>query len=84
MPKPPAELKEGEGRVAGGTAFVKINGRVRAFSTVCPHASCDVEWNGGERSWDCPCHGSRFTADGAVINGPAVEPLSELPVEEGS
>jgi glycine/D-amino acid oxidase-like deaminating enzyme/nitrite reductase/ring-hydroxylating ferredoxin subunit len=47
-------------------------GQVHAFSAVCPHLKCIVQWNPGERSWDCPCHGSRFTRFGEVINGPAM------------
>jgi Rieske Fe-S protein len=39
---------------------------------------CDVAWNGVERSWDCPCHGSRFTPDGEVLNGPAHDPLERI------
>lgn len=82
MPNAAADLNEGEGRVIGQTAFVKINGQLRAFSTVCPHAGCDVEWNGGEKTWDCPCHGSRFTAEGAVIEGPATDPLTPVSLTE--
>lgn len=82
MAKPPADLQAGEGRVVGQTAFVKLNGKVHAFSTVCPHEACDVEWNAAEKTWDCPCHGSRFAATGEVLNGPAVEPLTPEPVDE--
>jgi glycine/D-amino acid oxidase-like deaminating enzyme/nitrite reductase/ring-hydroxylating ferredoxin subunit len=53
-------------------------GRVHRFSAVCPHLGCIVAWNGGEKSFDCPCHGSRFDARGAVIEGPAVDPLESL------
>ena len=41
------------------------------LSAVCPHMKCVVRWNDGERSWDCPCHGSRFDQEGKVIEGPA-------------
>jgi Rieske Fe-S protein len=46
---------------------------------VCPHLGCVVHWNGAERSWDCPCHGSRFDArDGHRLNGPADRGLSPV------
>ncbi len=47
-------------------------------STTCTHMGCDVEWNNAERSWDCPCHGSRFSYDGSILEGPAVTPLKKL------
>jgi Rieske Fe-S protein len=51
------------------------HGQVHALSPVCTHLGCTVGWNSAERSWDCPCHGSRFAAAGQVIQGPAVDPL---------
>ena len=45
-------------------------------SAVCPHLSCIVTWNSSEKSWDCPCHGSRFDPYGTVINGPAKDNLA--------
>ena len=49
---------------------------VHAFSARCPHLGCAVRWNAIEKSWDCPCHGSRFAAhDGHVLNGPALSGL---------
>jgi glycine/D-amino acid oxidase-like deaminating enzyme/nitrite reductase/ring-hydroxylating ferredoxin subunit len=51
-------------------------GRLHARSAVCPHLGCLVRWNAGERTWDCPCHGSRFDPTGHVINGPAHRDLA--------
>jgi Rieske Fe-S protein len=53
------------------------DGSVRELSAVCTHLGCIVQWNSIEQTWDCPCHGSRFAADGHVINGPAISPLSK-------
>jgi glycine/D-amino acid oxidase-like deaminating enzyme/nitrite reductase/ring-hydroxylating ferredoxin subunit len=51
------------------------NGNAHTFSASCTHEGCIVTWNNAERTWDCPCHGSIFAADGGVIHGPAVDPL---------
>ena len=58
------------------------SGEVHAVSAVCTHAFCLVHWNSAEKSWDCPCHGGRYTVEGEVIEGPPVEGLApvELPV----
>lgn len=53
-------------------------GELHELSAVCPHLRCIVRWNGDEKSWDCPCHGSRFTPEGRVINGPANVDLKSL------
>ena len=53
--------------------------RAHCFSAVCPHLGCIVKWNPGEKSWDCPCHGSRFNVEGQVLNGPAIEGLTPAP-----
>ena len=50
-------------------------GKVTAVSAVCTHMGCIVGWNGKDKTWDCPCHGSRFEKEGKVINGPAVKDL---------
>lgn len=52
-----------------------VDGRTCTLSAVCTHLGGVVRWNDAERSWDCPLHGSRFAPDGAVLEGPAVEPL---------
>jgi Rieske Fe-S protein len=53
-------------------------GALHQLSAVCPHLGCIVQWNSLERSWDCPCHGSRFNIEGAVLNGPALGGLERL------
>ena len=52
-------------------------GELHQCSAVCTHLGCIVSWNSTERTWDCPCHGSRFASDGKLLNGPALEPLSK-------
>jgi Rieske Fe-S protein len=56
-------------------AFRDDDGVVHAVSPICTHLFCQVSFNAAERSWDCPCHGSRFGTDGTVIQGPAVRGL---------
>jgi Rieske Fe-S protein len=75
-----AEVAPGEGELVdvGGdkmAVFRDDNGLLYILSPVCTHLKCIVHWNPAERSWDCPCHGSRFCYDGKVIEGPALEPL---------
>jgi glycine/D-amino acid oxidase-like deaminating enzyme/nitrite reductase/ring-hydroxylating ferredoxin subunit len=60
------------------------NGKVTELSAVCPHLECIVHWNNAEKTWDCPCHGSRFHADGQVVNGPANVNLSPVGEESDS
>ena len=63
-------------------AFRDESGRLHACSAVCTHMGCIVGWNENDRTWDCPCHGSRFALDGSVLHGPAVSPLA--PAEIGA
>lgn len=67
-----AVLRDGLHKVA---VFRDLEGRLHRCSATCTHAGCIVHWNSFERCWDCPCHGSQFGIDGAVLNGPAVTPL---------
>ncbi|HEX7260417.1 MAG TPA: FAD-dependent oxidoreductase [Luteolibacter sp.] len=83
----PSEIKAGEGRVNkthGDTIAVcrDAEGTLHECSAVCPHLGCIVAWNASEHTWDCPCHGSRFMADGKVIAGPAEANLRALNVNE--
>ncbi len=59
-------------------AYRDEDGMLHKVSAVCTHLGCTVTWNGAERSWDCPCHGSRFDTDGRVLQGPAVKDLRPL------
>jgi glycine/D-amino acid oxidase-like deaminating enzyme/nitrite reductase/ring-hydroxylating ferredoxin subunit len=57
-------------------------GRLFAFSAVCPHLKCIIDWNPDEKTFDCPCHGSRFSNMGKVINGPANSDLEEIGIPD--
>ena len=84
-----ADLSPGEGAIVrhGGekvAAFRDDDGTVTALSPVCSHLGCQVAFNAAERSWDCPCHGSRFAVDGSVLQGPAVHRLERKPGVSGT
>lgn len=67
-----AILRKGVSKIA---VYRDEQGQLHERSAVCTHLGCVVQWNGGEKSWDCPCHGSRFDVDGKILNGPAIRPL---------
>jgi Rieske Fe-S protein len=82
-PGSPDEVAAGEG------AILRVHGRKRAvyrddsgelhvLSPVCRHLRCIVAWNEEEGTWDCPCHGSRYTGEGRVIQGPTVDDLQRV------
>jgi nitrite reductase/ring-hydroxylating ferredoxin subunit len=73
----------GEGRIVRFegkkvAAFRDEHGTLTLCSPVCTHLKCLVRWNGSDKTWDCPCHGSRFRTDGRVVSGPAQAPLERL------
>ncbi|WP_158861313.1 FAD-dependent oxidoreductase [Lunatibacter salilacus] len=76
------QLKDGEGKlvtVDGEKVAAHRDGQgtLHLVSSICPHMGCIVHWNEVETSWDCPCHGSRFSIDGDVIEGPAYQGLAK-------
>ena len=60
--------------------YKDTDGTLHAVDTTCTHMGCEVEWNNAENTWDCPCHGSRYTYTGDILNGPAVQPLKKLDI----
>jgi len=76
------EIKPGEGKVimVDGQrtgAYRDEKGTLHLVDTTCTHLGCELNWNAAEKSWDCPCHGSRFTYEGDIIEGPTVKPLKK-------
>lgn len=81
-----ADLKAGDGGILSvGLKKIAVyrdyDNSLQAFSAVCPHLGCIVKWNPDEKTFDCPCHGSRFATDGTVTNGPAENDLHKIQVK---
>jgi glycine/D-amino acid oxidase-like deaminating enzyme/nitrite reductase/ring-hydroxylating ferredoxin subunit len=81
------EIPRGQGRLLREhgkmlAVYRDQEGALHARSAVCTHLGCHVRWNNAESSWDCPCHGSRFGVNGAVVNGPATKELAEAHLDE--
>jgi Rieske Fe-S protein len=79
------QVKAGEGRIVlvnGQKVAVYHDelGALSGVSPVCTHLGCDVNFNNSEKTWDCPCHGSRFDTDGRVLNGPATKDLAPVSI----
>jgi glycine/D-amino acid oxidase-like deaminating enzyme/nitrite reductase/ring-hydroxylating ferredoxin subunit len=70
-----AIIRDGLKKIA---AYKAPDGTIYERSAVCTHLGCHLSWNSFEQCWDCPCHGSQFAPDGAVLNGPAISPLAEV------
>jgi glycine/D-amino acid oxidase-like deaminating enzyme/nitrite reductase/ring-hydroxylating ferredoxin subunit len=75
-------VRRGEGKILNldgkrTAVYCDEDGKVTRLSPACTHMGCIVHWNRAERTWDCPCHGSRFHPTGEVLAGPAEESLSE-------
>lgn len=78
-------MKRGEGKIlqVDGrrvAAYRDDRGRATVLAPECTHMGCIVHWNEAEQSWDCPCHGSRFTATGKILAGPAETGLEQLDI----
>ncbi len=85
LESPPIEFKiqPGEGKAVKyhgkkAGAYMDNDGNVFIIDTTCKHLGCEVHWNSAEKTWDCPCHASRYSYDGTVIEGPALKPLDRL------
>jgi glycine/D-amino acid oxidase-like deaminating enzyme/nitrite reductase/ring-hydroxylating ferredoxin subunit len=81
-----ADLPAGEGAILSSglkkiAVYRDYDNSLKAFSAVCPHLGCIVHWNNDEKSFDCPCHGSRFDTEGTVVNGPAQTDLSQIHIK---
>lgn len=77
------EIKSGEGKVIEHdshkvAAFRDANGNLELVTAVCPHMGCVVAFNTSEKTWDCPCHGSRFDTKGNLLTGPSLTGLKSL------
>ncbi len=86
---PVSELAPGEAKVISAdgqkvAAYRDEQGELHAVSAVCTHMGCVVDWNGAEKTWDCPCHGSRFDCEGQVIQGPAKRDLEVAQLERSA
>ncbi|KXG77683.1 FAD-dependent oxidoreductase [Thermotalea metallivorans] len=78
------EINRGEGKIMeiDGQrvgAYRDEEGKLHLVDTTCTHLGCELQWNAAEKSWDCPCHGSRYTYEGNIVEGPTTKPLTKIP-----
>lgn len=76
-------IDNGEGKVIDvdaqrAGAYRDDNGTLHIVDTTCTHVGCELNWNNAEKTWDCPCHGSRFTVEGDIVEGPAVHRIKHI------
>ena len=81
-----ADIRPGEGKTIEIDSeklavYRDQQNKLHICSAVCTHMKCIVNWNNAEKTWDCPCHGSRFMIDGSVIEGPAILGLAHKQVD---
>lgn len=76
-------IENGEGKIVDvdgqrAGAYRDNKGVLHIVDTTCTHVGCELNWNNAEKTWDCPCHGSRFTVEGDIVEGPAVHKLKHI------
>lgn len=77
------DIEKGEARIIDIDghrigAYRDAEGTLHMIDTTCTHLGCELTWNDAEKSWDCPCHGSRFTYEGEIVEGPAINKLQHV------
>ena len=82
-----AELATEEGKIVNYkneklAIYKDKNGSIHALSPICTHVGCEVKWNNAELTWDCPCHGARYSYDGRVMNGPTTKNLAKANIRK--
>lgn len=83
VPPNNVQIKNGEGRIIDVDAqkagvYRDDKGVLHIVDTTCTHMGCELNWNNAENTWDCPCHGSRFTIEGDIVEGPAIHKLKHI------
>ena len=82
-----ADMAPGEGKIVkyeghNLALYKNEKGKLYALNSACSHIKCEVAWNSAEKSWDCPCHGSRYSYKGEMLTAPARKDLSQVEVNK--